>query len=606
MARRPARAGYALASLVACFCLNTGIDEVKAQGPAPAQPTASLNSNPVQGERLSDWLLRKPQDSDAFAFGLSWRVPREQTTQSFLQNELLLQMHLTKAANPREHYALARLISGLGTSGLIPIPVPDARWLQAHPKADPVLQADQRVALPKRAQTISMLRLDATVCTVPHRPGRRPVDYLKMCEPAQWRRIDRAWVIQPNGEIKDYGVASWNTQAQDELAPGALLWAPTRGSGWSEAASMLMAQFLATQDYSTIVSLKNGPQVSQWTQGAQMDLPWLNADPFTAAGQPPRDAIWTSNNLGMIGLMQTPSARFAKAGEVRFNLSRIYPYLRYNVFAQPFDSLEVGFRYTDIKNRAYGEAALSGDQTYKDKSIDFLVRLIEETAHLPQVALGMIDFGGTGLFSSEFVVANKRFGNLDWSLGVGWGNMGSSGNIGNPFSLITKRFDTRGGTSAQGGSPNTAAYFRGPAALFGGLQYHTPWPNWVLKAEYEGNNYQRQPLSNNQSQRTPLNVGLVHRYHPALDISLGVERGNAIMLGFTLHTSVAKLHAPKVSDPPTPGIVYERPTAEPVWLGTAADVSAMSGWAVREISRLGNALHVHLDGAGGVHWNERI
>ena len=163
---------------------------------------------------------------------------------------------------------------------------------------------------------------------------------------------------------------------------------------------MLMAQFLATQDYSAIVSLKNAPQGSQWTQGAQMDLPWLNADPFTAAGQPPRDAIWTSNNLGMIGLMQTPSARFAKAGEVRFNLSRIYPYLRYNVFAQPFDSLEVGFRYTDIKNRAYGEAALSGDQTYKDKSIDFRVRLIEETAHLPQVALGMIDFGGTGLFSS--------------------------------------------------------------------------------------------------------------------------------------------------------------------------------------------------------------
>jgi hypothetical protein len=91
-----------------------------------------------------------------------------------------------------------------------------------------------------------------------------------------------------------------------------------------------------------------------------------------------------------------------------------------------------------------------------------------------------------------------------------------------------------------------------------------------------------------------------------LDISLGVERGNAIMLGFTLHTSVAQLHAPKVSDPPTPGIVYERPSAEPVWLGTAADVSAMSGWAVREISRVGNALQVHLEGAGGVHWNERI
>ena len=32
----------------------------------------------------------------------------------------------------------------------------------------------------------------------------------------------------------------------------------------------------------------------------------------------------------------------------------------------------------------------------------------------------------------------------------------------------------------------------------------------------------------------------------------------------------------------------------------------MSGWAVREIRRVGNAIQVHLDGAGGVHWNERI
>ena len=594
------RVRFALGMLCLWLGLPIGVDQVNAQGFASSQPLSSPNSKPVQGERLSDWLLRQPDDVDAFPFGLSWQVPREQTIQDSLHKELLLQMRLTKAANPRDHDALIRLISLLGATGRVPISVADTRWLQANPKADPVLEVDHRVVLPKRPETVSMLRLDATVCTLAHQPGRHPMDYLKICEPTLWQAIDRAWVIQPNGQVNDYGVASWNTQAQDELAPGALLWAPTRGGGWSEDTSMLLAQFLATQSYSDILSLRTG------VRDSPMGVPQFTAAPTSTAGQPPRDAIWTSNNWGMIGLMQTPTARFAKAGEVRFNLSRTYPYLRYNVFLQPFDWLEAGFRYTDIQNKAYGEADLSGNQTYKDKSIDFRVRLVEETAHLPQVALGMIDFGGTGLFSSEFVVANKRWGNLDWSLGVGWGNMGSSGNIRNPLSLTSKRFDTRGSNSAQGGNLNTDSFFRGPAALFGGLQYHTPWPNWILKAEYEGNNYQSQPLSNNQSQRTPLNLGLVYRYHPALDVFLGLERGNAITLGFTLHTSVAKLHAPKVSDPPTPAIVYKRPTAEPLWLGTAADISAMSGWAVREIGQVGTLLQVHLEGAGGVHWNERI
>ena len=37
------------------------------------------------------------------------------------------------------------------------------------------------------------------------------------------------------------------------------------------------------------------------------------------------------------------------------------------------------------------------------------------------VALGWRDFLGTGAFSGEYVVANKRTGNFDWSLGLGWG-----------------------------------------------------------------------------------------------------------------------------------------------------------------------------------------
>ena len=559
---------------------------------------------PVTGERLSDWVLRQPSGSNDYLFGLSWEVPSEGVNHSFIQNQLLLQIQLSRVSNADHQYAMGRVVKSLPATGRVSLPSANARWLQAHPKADPVLEANQQLMIPSRPTSITMLRQDASWCTLPHRPGWNVNDYLKQCEPGRLTQIDWAWVVQPNGEVQQFGVATWNAEVQNELAPGALLWAPARNSGWSDNVSNLLAQFLATQSYATILQVSDSAGASGQS----------NADPegvarisySLMASPPPRNAIFSSNNWGMLGLMQTPSARFGQAGEARFNYSRIFPYRRYNVFLQPFDWLEAGFRYTDIVNRLYGPESLSGSQTLKDKSIDFRVRLIEESALLPQVALGMIDFGGTGLFSSEFLVANKRFGNFDYSLGMAWGNLGSSGNIRNPLTLLSNKFSTRGAGSATGGTPNTMAFFRGPAALFGGVQYHTPWENIILKAEYDSNNYRSEPQDNVQTQRTPFNFGLVYRYHPSLDLSLGIERGDALMLAFTLQTNVSRLNAPKVSDQPTPRVQAARPTQEPLWGGTAVDVYSMSGWGVQSIYRDGRSLRVIFEGADGVHWNERI
>jgi hypothetical protein len=294
------------------------------------------------------------------------------------------------------------------------------------------------------------------------------------------------------------------------------------------------------------------------------------------------------------------------AGEARFNMSRVYPYERINVMMQPFDALEAGFRYTTVSNRLYGPAELSGSQPYKDKSLDIKLRLLEEKSYWPQLALGVIDLGGTGLFSSEYVVANKRFGNLDASLGMAWGYLGASGNIRNPLTLVSSKFETRSTDFGLGGVPSFKSFFRGPTALFGGVQYQSPWQNWVLKAEYDGNNYRNEPQANNRKQATPFNFGVVYKPSPSLDVSLGVERGNTVMLGFTLHTSLAQMSTPKVSDAPTPKIGPTRPLAPTNLIATAADISAMSGWGVQKLASQSNTLQVVLEGASGVHWNERI
>ncbi len=557
---------------------------------APAMPTTT----PVAGERLSDWLLRQPADPRAYAAGLIWQVPEERYTQAGLKRELLTWLTLSGTAPAAARANLTQMIEALPVTGRVSVPIADARWLQGRPQDDPVLQRDHVVALPRRPGTVTVLTNDGRRCTLPHRPGSEARDYLKACEPTRVDRVDRTWMVQPDGSVRDFGVATWNAQAQNEAAPGALIWAPVRNGGWSPQFSTLLARFLATQAYDTLLDTATLARV----------------EPSTAVVPAPqaRDPVLTANDWGMIGLLQTPTARMSKAGEARFHYSRVAPYERSNVMFQPLDWLEAGFRYTNILNRLYGAESLSGNQTYKDKSVDFKVRLFGETAYLPELAAGVIDIGGTGLFSSEYLVASKRTGNFDWSLGIGWGNLGASGNIRNPLSLLSKSFNTRAtlDPTAQAGNITSGSFFRGNTALFGGVQYHTPSDKWVFKLEYDGNNYRNEPQTNNQPQRTAFNVGAVYRYHPAVDVTLGIERGDTLMLGLTLHTPLNKLDAPKLSNAPAPRVSESRRTEEPFWSGTAVEIGAVSGWSVKQIGREGNTLQVVIESAQGAYWDERI
>jgi hypothetical protein len=201
-------------------------------------------------------------------------------------------------------------------------------------------------------------------------PGAQVRNYLQACVPAQFVNTERAYIVQPDGVVLNYGIALWNQEAQTELAPGALVWAPTRSSGFSEKFSLNLAQFLATQNYETVLT-------------ADVSRPvYSGASAVTASTAAARSLPMTASDWGFVGLLQTPSARMAPASDARFNSTRVYPYERINVFVQPFDWLEAGFRYTNVSNRLYGPLELSGTQAYKDKSIDFKLRLLEESCLL--------------------------------------------------------------------------------------------------------------------------------------------------------------------------------------------------------------------------------
>ncbi|PWC13648.1 YjbH domain-containing protein [Brenneria roseae subsp. americana] len=264
----------------------------------------------------------------------------------------------------------------------------------------------------------------------------------------------------------------------------------------------------------------------------------------------------SQSDFGGTGLLQMPTARMAETGEFSVNYRDNDEYRRYSVSLQLFDWLETTVRYTDIRTRSYSSNVdFSGDQTYKDKAFDLKARLWQESYWLPDVSIGFRDIAGTGLFDSEYLVASKRLGPFDFTLGMGWGNMAESGNIKNPACSLKDSFCQRSDSYKTGGGQfEVKNFFHGPAALFAGIEYQTPWDPLRLKLEYEGNDYSNEAADRGRSEKikqdSPLNIGMVYRVGDVLDTTLSWQRGNTLMWGFTLRTNFDSLKPTHLDNAP--------------------------------------------------------
>ena len=317
--------------------------------------------------------------------------------------------------------------------------------------------------------------------------------------------------------------------------------------------------------------------------------------PYSLAHAEPR---YTQNDFGGVGLLQTPTARMAPAGELSLNANRTEPYSRYSLSLQPLEWLEGTFRYTAITDRMYGPKSFSGNQSYKDKAVDAKARLWQESHWLPEVALGFLDIGGTGLFSSEYFVANKRYNNFDFSLGIAWGYIGNRGDFENPLSYIDDRFDSRPASSnSNAGNVNTSSYFRGSPSLFGGVVYQTPWAPLSLKLEFDGNDYKHEPLNSSHVQDSPINIGAVYKLNENIDLTAGWERGNTALFGITLHTNFVSRKAPaKTYDPPAQPLPTNAPTVgldQVDWAEVSKKLESNAGYKVERIAQRDSELMVY-------------
>lgn len=533
--------------------------------------------------RLSEALSRSSYVWPAVQGHVQWRREANLISQRARKQALLMLMRERARHAPGRERVEAFLAwwERQPVTGAEWLPEQDPAVLALHPELDPWLAPGDEVRVLPLASSVAVLDGGGAPCAAAYLPRATLRDYVAVC--ADHATRDEVWLINPGQRPRRIGIASWNADEDPFVMPGAWVLSPP--------ALLNAADQLALVD--AIATL--GP----FREAIATRIPQL-------VSPPARDLLPTSGDFGGIGLMQTPTARFRPAGEVAATLSYVDPYFRYNISLQPLDWLEAGLRYTDIRNRPYGPDDFSGSQSYKDKSIDARFRLSRETASMPQLALGLRDIGGTSFFGSEYLVASKRFERLDFSLGLGWGNMASRGGLPNPLTFLFGDSYDRRDVSFTPGAVNNS-YFKGPTNLFGGVEWHLVDHPVTIKAEYDANSYRAEPLGNRFDVVLPINLGVNYRFGQNLEAQVAIERGNALSLGLTYHGDLSRLATEKTKDPAPVSVVRERPvTQRGSWQEIARGIQNQAGTEVLEISKAGPELHVTLAPPGSIYAASRF
>jgi hypothetical protein len=228
----------------------------------------------------------------------------------------------------------------------------------------------------------------------------------------------------------------------------------------------------------------------------------LVAYAWPAAASEVRLTTTNFNNYGVpSGLIDMPTAEMAPDGEISVTVAHFEGYTRNTVTFQLAPWITGSFRYIGIDDLT------PLFDIYYDRSFDFRIRLIEESEFLPGIAVGMQDFLGTGVLSSEYIVATKQIGNrLRVTGGVGWGRLGSY----NSFATIGSRPAFSFAGVGTGGNFRISDYFNGDMALFGGFSYQLT-DKISLSAEYSSDNYDFENQQGVFVRKTPWNLGATYK-----------------------------------------------------------------------------------------------
>ncbi len=253
-------------------------------------------------------------------------------------------------------------------------------------------------------------------------------------------------------------------------------------------------------------------------------------------------ALAQTNDFGVGGALDVPTARSPEENTFSTTISRRDVADTYAITYQVMPRLEASFRYIisfprDVQPVPGSfcdiQEAFCRNQL-KDRSFEVKYRIFDEGEYSPAVAVGLRDVLGTGVFAGEYLVANKRFGHLDVSVGVGWGRLAERAVARNPLSYLSNEFDIRENEGGLGGEFNLKSYFRGSdIGAFGSVRYSIPEWRVDLLAAYNSDSYARERALGTLDSADPLSFGVEWEATPGVRLTASWQQGNNLALKFS-------------------------------------------------------------------------
>ena len=209
--------------------------------------------------RLGDVAKAAQVTDHAYPLGAAWLHSSFQAPQARLKAGLTYQLGLIdKKAMADGRESLATLvqrmrdrISEMPVTGRKVVRTLEPHALQVSAADNVPVEEGDRLIYPSRPQTITVIGAVEQACDLPHDGLTDARDYLAQCAASPFAEPDVVFVIEPDGEVFEQGVALWNRSPAMPVAPGAVLYVPL-GRGATahvvdERFNRDMADFIATQ-----------------------------------------------------------------------------------------------------------------------------------------------------------------------------------------------------------------------------------------------------------------------------------------------------------------------------------------------------------------------
>lgn len=294
------------------------------------------------------------------------------------------------------------------------------------------------------------------------------------------------------------------------------------------------------------------------------------------------------SHYGAPGYIEMPSGFALPDGTLALSFNAANAGIRRGAVTFQFSPRIQGtFRYSYLKDYfTYNDG--SRESLY-DRSFDIRFQLLREAPEdwTPAVSIGMQDFGGTGVFGSEYIAASKHLGQaFTATLGLGWGRYGTYGGFDNPLAIFSDRFKTRPGFAGIQDTGQVAfdRFFHGDAAVFAAADWR-PTDQWRFTLEYSSDAMTTEVNRLDYDFRTPFNLGAEYQFED------GGALGVSLLSGSTLAFRASFVLNPK--DPPSPSGREPGPPA--LSFGTSDPVAA---WTPRPDSVREERLRIALRDQG--------